>query len=59
MDTEWVGKGWYCPDDGSDEHTGTTKWIPAPKSAKGAKFFKSYDGFKEFKKLLRAKDKLL
>lgn len=54
MDAEWVGVGWYCPDDGSGNHNRRTKWMPClDGNSPGAKYFKKYSYFKEYKQRLR------
>jgi hypothetical protein len=59
MDAEWMGVGWYCPGDGSDEHHDRTKWIPCPDgSSFGAKYFKEYSDFKKYKQDLKLAAKL-
>lgn len=59
MDAEWMGVGWYCPGDGSGEHHDKTKWIPCPDdSLPGAKYFKKYSDFKEYKRHLRLVESL-
>ena len=60
MDVQWVGVGWYCPGDGSGEHHDKTEWIPCPdNSLPGAKYFKRYSSFKEYKQNLKLAAKLV
>ena len=59
MDAEWMGVGWYCPDDGSEEHTGRTKWTPClDGQPPGAKYFAEYQQFKKYKQQLKLADRL-
>ncbi|GAG90970.1 unnamed protein product, partial [marine sediment metagenome] len=59
-DAEWMGIGWYCSGDGSEEHHDKTDWVPCPDdSSAGAKYFKRYSDFKEYKQNLKLAAKLV
>lgn len=61
MDDQWKGVGWYRPADGDHwkEATGETEWAACSEGDQYGRLFSSYQEFKRFRKVLRAKDRLL
>lgn len=61
MDEQWKGAGKYRPADGNHwkEASGKTEWVPCSDGDPYGRFFRSYRQFKEFKRALRIKDRLV